>query len=111
MENEQERPSSWFERRSFLRDVLVQTVGTLLAALIIAAWAVAWGFIQTPQSSEVLRGTIAAIGVFGGLAGTIYHSGKIEKGDSSRRRYLWTSLFVMLTVGAMVWSFSTGPVQ
>ncbi len=58
-ESEEYPPSSPSVRR-FLRDVLVQATGTLLAASVAWLWAISIGYVSKPEGQRLLVGIVGA---------------------------------------------------
>jgi len=56
-----EQRASWRDSYQLVRDLLVQAIGTLLAASVAWMWAVALGYVSRPETRRIL--TIAVAGL------------------------------------------------
>jgi hypothetical protein len=98
-----EQESSWWDRPSFVRDVIVQAVGSAIGVGLIGVTAIAFGFVSTPHSEAPL---VTAAGMTMMFAFTAVFAVSLAKADQSRgkKRRVYATI-MLITLVCLVLSF------
>ncbi|WP_298885608.1 hypothetical protein [uncultured Serinicoccus sp.] len=104
MDDEVTKPPSWADRPSFVRDVLVQAAGTLLAASVAWLWAIAAGYVSKPEGQRTVVIGVMTLPPLIALSGGLIIAGGLRRLPSLARYVLFAMFFfgAMATFGVYV---------